>query len=313
MSPLKILHVDENHPLMLERLERLGYHNDLAYTTPLEEILKTINTYDGMVIRSRFPIDKKFIDTAQNLRFIARVGAGLENIDVKYAQSKNIHLIAAPEGNRNAVGEHAIGLLLGLMNKLRLGHHSIQQGKWLREVHRGFELENKKVGIIGYGNTGKNFAEKLKGFNVKVLCHDILPNIGDENATQVDLQTLMDEVQVLSLHIPQSKQTENMINKAFISKMKYPFWFINTARGKAVVTQDLVAGLRSGKILGAGLDVLEYESASFHSIFNIKNRPEALDFLLSADNVLLSPHVGGWTVESHRKLAQTIVDKIKSL
>ena len=313
MNPSKILHVDENHPLLLEGLEDLGYQNVLAYKTPLEELLNEIIQYEGMVIRSRFPIDKEFIDSAKNLRFIARVGAGLENIDLKYAQSKNIHLIAAPEGNRNAVGEHTLGLLLGLMNKLRLGHRSIQDGKWLRETHRGFELENKTVGIIGYGNTGKNFAQKLKGFSVRVLCHDILPNKGDDNATQVDLKTLMKEAQVLSLHIPQSTLTEEMINQNFISEMKHPFWFLNTARGKAVNTNDLVNGLKSGKILGAGLDVLEYESASFHSIFNAKNRPEALTYLLSADNVLLSPHVGGWTIESHQKLAQTILDKIKIL
>jgi len=309
----KILHIDENHPLLLDGLERLGYHNILAYKIPLDEILKNINQYDGVVIRSRFPIDEKFIDRAQNLQFIARVGAGTENINLNYARSKNIHVITAPEGNRNAVGEHAIGMLLSLMNKLYLGHQSIRGGKWLRETHRGFELENKTVGIIGYGNTGKSFAQKLKGFNVRVLCHDILPDIGDENAAQSTLKVLMKESQVLSLHIPQSTLTERMINQNFISKMEHPFWFLNTARGNAVVTKDLVEGLRSGKILGAGLDVLEYESTSFQSIFEAKSSPETLDYLLSAENVLISPHVGGLTFESHRKMAQTIVDKIKAL
>jgi len=313
MYPPKILHIDENHPSLLKGLEALKYDNILAYKTPLTTILKNVDQYEGVVIRSRFPIDKNFIDAAQNLRFIARVGAGLENIDLEYARSKNIHLIAAPEGNRNAVGEHTVGLLLGLMNKLRVGHQSIQKGKWLREAHRGFELENKTVGIIGYGNTGKNFAQKLKGFNVRILCHDVLPNQEDENATQVDLKTLQKEAQVVSLHIPQTHLTEKMFDQAFISKMKHPFWFLNTARGKAVVTKDLVEGLRSRKILGAGLDVLEYEPASFRSIFNARNLPKPLEYLLSSENVILSPHVGGWTVESHQKLAQTIVDKIKAL
>ncbi|MDA7570203.1 2-hydroxyacid dehydrogenase [Flavobacteriaceae bacterium] len=311
-APL-ILHVDENHPLLVEGLETLGYKNILAYETPIKEVLKNLHHYSGMVIRSRFPINKEFIDAGKNLKFIARVGAGMENIDVEYAQIKNILLIAAPEGNKNAVGEHTLGLLLSLMNKLRNGHQSIRQGDWLREEHRGWELEGKTIGIIGYGNTGKKFAEKLKGFNVTILYNDILQGIGDKNATEASIKTLQEKSDVLSLHIPQNDSTYRMINTSFIKAMKKPFWFLNTARGKAVVTEDLVEGLNSGKILGAGLDVLEYESSSFRSIFKKANRPKALEHLLSAENVLLSPHVGGWTFESHRKLAQTILNKIKIL
>ena len=311
-APL-ILHVDENHPLLVEGLETLGYKNILAYETPIKEVLKNLHHYSGMVIRSRFPVNKEFIDAGKNLKFIARVGAGMENIDVEHAQSKNILLIAAPEGNKNAVGEHTLGLLLSLMNKLRNGHQSIRQGNWLREEHRGWELEGKTIGIIGYGNTGKKFAEKLKGFNVTILYNDLLPGIGDKNATEATIKTLQEKSDVLSLHIPQTESTNQMINTSFIKAMKKPFWFLNTARGKAVVTEDLVKGLNSGKILGAGLDVLEYESASFRSIFKKADRPKALEYLLSAENVLLSPHVGGWTFESHRKLAQTILNKIKIL
>ena len=311
-APL-ILHVDENHPLLVEGLETLGYKNILAYETPIKEVLKNLHHYSGMVIRSRFPINKEFIDAGKNLKFIARVGVGMENIDVEYAQIKNILLIAAPEGNKNAVGEHTLGLLLSLMNKLRNGHQSIRQGDWLREEHRGWELEGKTIGIIGYGNTGKKFAEKLKGFNVTILYNDILQGIGDKNATEASIKTLQEKSDVLSLHIPQNGSTYRMINTSFIKAMKKPFWFLNTARGKAVVTEDLVEGLNSGKILGAGLDVLEYESSSFRSIFKKANRPKALEHLLSAENVLLSPHVGGWTFESHRKLAQTILNKIKIL
>jgi D-3-phosphoglycerate dehydrogenase len=196
------------------------------------------------------------------------------------------------------------------MNKLRQAHSSIERGEWHREKYRGWELEGKTVGIIGYGNTGKSFAKKLKGFDVKVIFHDIKTNLGDENAKQVSLEELQNRANILSLHIPQSDETNGMFDGKFIAQMKNPFWFLNTARGKAVVTSALVEGLVSGKILGAGLDVFEYESASFHSIFNDRNRPRSLDYLLTSEKVLLSPHVAGWTFESHLKLAQTIVDKI---
>ena len=310
----KILHVDENHPLLLEGLEALGYENVLAYNTPLDNLLSQFDSYTGLVIRSRFPVDKKCLDFGTHLKFIARVGAGLENIDVEYAKEKGITLIAAPEGNRNAVGEHALGMLLGVMNKLRIAHQSIAAGSWLREEHRGWELEGKTVGIIGYGNTGKSFAKKLQGFNdVKVLCYDILDGVGDDAAEQVSLDELQKKAHVVSLHIPETTKTLGFINKKFISQMRHPFWFINTARGKAVNTKDLVEGLKSGEILGAGLDVLEYESRSFYSVFESKKQSPALSYLLKSDQVLLSPHVGGWTFESHHKLAQTILDKIKAL
>jgi len=314
MKKPKVLHVDENHPLLIEGLEKLGFENVIAYTASLEDLLPKLSQYQGLVLRSRFPIDQKVLDAATQLQFIGRVGAGLENIDLDYARSKNIHLIAAPEGNRNAVGEHALGLLLALMNKLRLGHEKIRKGEWLREAHRGWELEGKTVGLIGYGNTGKSFAKKLSGFNaVKVLCYDIKPDVGDSYAKQVTLEDLQEKTQVLSLHIPETKETLAMIDAAFIKRMQFPFWFINTARGKAVVTKDLVSGLKNGKILGAGLDVLEYESSSFHSVFSAPNPPEELDYLIQSERVLLSPHVAGWTEESHTKLAQTIVEKVKAL
>lgn len=314
MNKPKILHVDENHPLLLEGLKSLGYDNHLAYDTPFEQLVPELNEAYGLVIRSRFPVNKKCIDEAPQLKFIARVGAGLENIDIDYALSKKITLIAAPEGNRNAVGEHALGMLLNLMNKLRLGHQSILDGSWQREAHRGWELEGKTIGIIGYGNTGKSFAKKLSGFNdLEVICYDIKPNIGDSFARQVTLEELQEKAQVVSLHIPQTQKTLGMIDLKFINQMQHRFWFINTARGKIVVTEDLVEGLKTDKILGAGLDVLEYESSSFHSVFNTSELSNTLQYFLQSDKVLLSPHVGGWTVESRRKLAQTILDKIKAL
>lgn len=307
---MRILHLDTNHPLLLQQLHDLGFVNDEDYTSSKEAIEAKIAHYDGIVIRSRFTIDKVFLDAATNLKFIARVGAGLENIDIEYAQQKGIQLIAAPEGNRNAVAEHALGMLLSLFNKLNQANNEVKNGLWLREANRGVELDGKTVGIIGYGNTGKAFAKKLRGFDVEVLCYDILENIGDENAQQVTLETLQLKSDVVSLHTPQTPQTLRMINATFINAFAKPFWFLNTARGKSVVTNNLVAALKNGKILGAGLDVLEYEKSSFEDMFTTE-MPEAFQYLIKANNVLLTPHIAGWTAESHIKLAQTIVDKIK--
>ncbi len=322
---MKILHLDKNHKLLINQLNDLGYTNHEDYTSSKEYIEAKIQDYDGIIIRSRFSIDKQFLDKAINLKFIGRVGAGLENIDCDYAKQKGVYLISAPEGNRNAVGEHSLGMLLSLFNKLNKANHEVRQGKWLREDNRGIELDGKTVGLIGYGNMGKAFAKKLRGFDVNVLCYDIKDNVGDENATQVSLQEFQQKVDVVSLHTPETLLTINMINTNFINQFKKPFWFINTARGKSVETKDLVSALQSGKILGAGLDVLEYEKASFEDLFKDvvgssassraqsrgENLPNPFQYLIQADNVLLTPHIAGWTIESKEKLAQTIVDKIK--
>ncbi|RZJ68507.1 MAG: hydroxyacid dehydrogenase [Flavobacterium sp.] len=310
--PAKILHLDSNHPLLLEQLAIAGFENFEDYKSSKEEIEAKIADYHGIVIRSRFKIDKTFLDKAVNLRFIARVGAGLESIDTEYAESKNIALIAAPEGNRNAVGEHSLAMLLSLFNKLNLADAEVKAGHWNREKNRGHELDGKTVGIIGYGNMGKSFAKKLRGFDVNVLCCDILKNVGDANAKQVSLEKLQQKSDVLSLHIPWTPQTDKMVNAEFIGAFQKPFWLINTSRGKNVVTDDLVSALKSGKILGAGLDVLEYEKSSFETLFS-GEIPAAFRYLLESNNVILSPHIAGWTVESKQRLAQVIVDKIKML
>ena len=308
---MKVLHLDSNHPLLLQGLQALGYENEEDYGSSREEILTKIHQYQGLILRSRTPIDQAFLDKATELKFIGRVGAGLENIDTAYAEKKGIFLASAPEGNRNAVGEHALGMLLSLFNKLRPAHESIGQGQWLREEHRGWEIEGKTVGIIGYGNMGKAFAKKLQGFDCEVLCYDLQPGLSNEHAKQVGLEELQRRVQILSLHTPQTPKTKGMVNTGFLNAFAHPIWLINTARGSAVVTEDLVEALKTGQVLGAGLDVLEYEKASFENLFESADRPAALDYLLNAPNVLISPHVAGWTVESHEKLAQTIVDKIK--
>jgi D-3-phosphoglycerate dehydrogenase / 2-oxoglutarate reductase len=309
-SNKNILHLDNNHPILEQQLEQVGYVNHYDYVSTKEEVEAKIHEYDGIVIRSRFKIDATFIDKATNLKFIARVGAGLESIDCEYAQQKGIHLIAAPEGNRNAVAEHTLGMILSLFNKLNHADREIRDGKWHREGNRGYELDGKTVGIIGYGNMGKAFAKKLRGFDVEVLCYDLLKNVGDENATQVTLAEFQQKVDVLSLHIPWTPQTDKMIDTQFITAFAKPFWIINTSRGKNIVTDDLVAAMKEDKILGAGLDVLEYEKLSFENLFINSSTPPAFEYLLKAPNVILTPHIAGWTFESHEKLAQVIANKI---
>ena len=311
ISVVKILHLDSNHATLIEQLNAAGFENHEDYTSTKLEIEKKIHNYDGIIIRSRFSIDKLFLEQASRLKFIGRVGAGLENIDCKFAYSRGIELIAAPEGNRNAVGEHSLGLLLSLFNKLNKADKEIRKGKWMREDNRGIELDGKTIGLIGYGNMGKAFAKKLRGFDLTVLCYDIKPNVGDENCKQVSLENLKQNADVLSLHTPQTEDTMHMINANFINSFSKKFWLINTARGASVVTKDLVKALKVGKILGAGLDVLEYEKSSFENLFSNNKIPEAFQYLISADNVILSPHVAGWTIESKERLAKIMVDKIK--
>lgn len=306
---MKVLHLDTNHPLLLEQFTQLGFENHEDYTSSKEEVEKKIHLYDGVIIRSRFTLNQQFLDKATNLKFIGRLGAGLENIDTEYAKQKNVFLASAPEGNRNAVGEHTLGMLLSLMNKMTKANREVKKGKWDREGNRGVELDGKTVGIIGYGNMGKAFAQKLKGFDVEIICYDIIGGVGDDNARQVGIMEFQQRSDIVSLHVPETELTTGMVNKEFINAFHKPFWFLNTARGKCAVTKDLVDGLKSEKILGAGLDVLEYEKKSFENMF--VQKPKAFKFLRKAKNVLLTPHVAGWTVESKEKLAQTVVDKIK--
>lgn len=309
---MKVLHVDINHPLIIEQFSELGFQNDEDYTSTKKEIESKIDQYDGLIIRSRFTIDSQFLDKAKNLKFIGRLGAGLENIDTKHAKSLGIFLAAAPEGNRNAVGEHAMGMLLSLFNKLNTADCEVRVGKWDREGNRGLELEGKVVGIIGYGNMGKAFAKKLIGFDVEeVICYDIQGGVEDKNARQVGIMEFQNRADVVSLHIPQTAETVGMVNSEFLNKFQKSIWIINTARGKCIITSDLVEAMKSGKVLGAGLDVLEYEKASFENMFSGNNLPDAFKYLINSDQVILSPHVAGWTAESKIKLAQSIVDKIK--
>ncbi len=309
VAAFKILHLDSNHPLLRETLDTAGFDNYEDFTSSKENIQKIIGDYHGIVLRSRFAIDREFIGKATNLRFIARVGAGLENIDCDYATSQGIALIAAPEGNRNAVGEHTLAMLLALLNKLHTADREIREGYWNREKNRGYELDGKTVGIIGYGNMGRAFARKLRGFDVNLICHDIKSDVGDNLARQVPLAELQRTADIVSLHLPWTPLTNGMINREFIESFAKPFWLVNTSRGKNVITADLASALESGKVLGAALDVLEFEKSSFEHLFD-QAMPDSFKYLLASDKVLLSPHVAGWSFESHKQLARVVAEKI---
>ena len=311
---MKILLLDSNHPLITEQLLAKGFILEEDFTSSYDEVLQKINQYDGIIIRSRIPLDKNFLENAQNLKFIARVGAGMENIDLETAKNLGISLINSPEGNRDAVAEHVVAMLLILMNRLFIASEEVKNGIWKREENRGDELLGKTFGIIGYGNMGKATAKKLSGFGVEVIFYDILPNLEDEFAKQVSLEELQERADILSLHIPLDASTEYLVDENFISKMKKNFYLVNTARGKNVKTSALVDALKSGKVKAAALDVLEYEKSSFENLdistsLSTRNK-EDLQFLLESNQVIVTPHIAGWTHQSKEKLAQFIVDKI---
>jgi len=309
---MKILHLDRNHPLLIKGLGEAGHINTESYNSTKLEVLNIVHKYEGIVIRSRFKLNSEILLKAENLKFIARVGAGTENINIDFTKEKNIKVITAPEGNRSAVAEHSIGMLLSLMNKLIYSHQKIKNGIWNRKLSRGIEIEGKTVGIIGYGNTGKSFAKKLSSFNCNVIFYDIKDNIGDKFAKQVDIETLKKKSEILSLHVPETNLTKGLIDIKFALSMKNSFWLINTARGKCVVLEDLIKCLGNGKILGAALDVFEFESSSFSSIFYNEKNSRIINELANMDNVILSPHVAGSTNESYRKLSEVILRKILS-
>ena len=304
---MKILLLDKNHPLITEQLSEKGFVLEEDFSSSYEQVLEKIHLYEGIIIRSRIPLDAHFLEKVKNLKFIARVGAGMENIDIAKAQELGIKLINSPEGNKDAVAEHVIGTLLVLMNRLFISSNEVKKGIWLREENRGEEILGKTFGIIGYGNMGKAVAKRLSGFGCKTIFYDIKPNLSDEFATQVSLQELQENADILSLHTPLTEDTLYMIDEEFISKMKKNFYFINTARGKNLKTSALVNALKSGKIKGACLDVLEYEKTSFE---NLETKNEDLEYLLNSEKAIITPHIAGWTHESKIKLAQVIVDKI---
>ncbi|RMZ60579.1 hydroxyacid dehydrogenase [Chryseobacterium nematophagum] len=307
---MKVLLLDKNHPLITKQLLDRNFILEEDFTSSYDEVCDKIGNYDGVIIRSRIPLDRSFLEKATHLKFIARVGAGMENIDIEVAKKLGIQLINSPEGNRDSVAEHVVGMLLILMNRLFIASQEVKQGIWKREENRGDELLGKTVGLIGYGNMGKATAKRLSGFGCRVIFYDILPNLSDEYGMQVSLEELKRTADILSLHIPLTSDTHYLINDQFFKDMKDGIYFVNTARGKNLKTKDLVIALKSGKIKGACLDVLEYEKSSFE---NIETENEDLEYLLTSEKVIVTPHIAGWTIQSKEKLAQFIVDKIVAL
>jgi D-3-phosphoglycerate dehydrogenase len=307
---MTILFLDEVHEILANRLTEAGHTCIHAEEKSLDECLELVKKVEGIVIRSRFPMNESFLKHAFALKFIARSGAGMENIDVPYCTERGITLYNSPEGNRNAVAEHALGMLLSLMNKLNSADLEVRNGKWDREGNRGIELDGKTVGIIGYGNNGKAFAKKLRGFDVNVLAYDkYKQSYGSDFVKECTLDAILDQADVISFHIPQNKETLFFANEAFFSKIEKPIFLLNLSRGKIVETAALVKAIENGKVLGAGLDVLEYEKSSFESFFE-QELPLPFQYLLTSPKVILTPHVGGWTNESYFKLSNVLADKI---
>ncbi len=304
-----ILIVDEVHKILLDILNR----NNITYTyqpkITLAEAKAIISSYSGIIIRSKFKIDKKFIDLSPKLKIIGRVGAGLENIDTEYCNNKNIKVVNSPEGNKDAVGEHALGMILSLFNKLKQADLQIRNGIWDRENNRGIELAGKTIGIIGYGNMGSAFAKKLSGFDVNVIAYDkYKTNFSDKYVKEVELNEIFENADIISLHTPLTEETKYLINFEFIRNFKKQIYIINTARGQSLNIADLVNELKTGKILGACLDVLEYEKLNFENIAN-NNISDEYNYLLNSEKVILSPHVAGWTNESYVKISKIIAEK----
>ena len=311
---MKILIADPVHPVFIESLKQNNFNITDGREWTFEKILSEISLFDGIVIKSRFNIDKKFLDTAINLKFIARNGVGLEHIDYNYCELKNIRIITAPEGSRDAVGEHALGMLLSLLHKINIANQQVKDGQWIREANRGVELKAKTVGIIGYGNMGSSFAKKLQGFEVSVLAYDKYKSgFGNEYVKEVQPEVIFSETDILSLHIPLTEETSNLVNENYINQFKKEFYLINTSRGKIVKTSALTQAIKKGMIKGACLDVLEYERQSFENLFEEENKNIDLQYLLKSDKVIFTPHIAGWTYESDEKIGRVLAERVISL
>lgn len=307
---MKILFLDTVHEILEKRLSEKGFTCIDGTKLSLEETKNQLSDIDGIVIRARFTLNEDILKHAPKLKFIARSGAGMENIDVDYCASRGIELFNAPEGNCNAVGEHALGMLLSLMNKIHTANRDVKKGLWEREFNRGLELDGKKVGIIGFGNNGSAFAKKMRGFDVEILAYDkYKTGFSTEQVKESSLEEIFEKADVISFHIPQNEETIYFANEQFFNSLQKPIFLVNLSRGKIVETKALLNALNSGKVLGAGLDVLEYEKSSFENMFD-GSLPKEFTELVQSEKVLLTPHVGGWTNESYFKLSDVLADKI---
>jgi D-3-phosphoglycerate dehydrogenase len=305
---MKILIVDDLHPIFKEQAAALGFEVDDKPLITRAETLAIIKDYVGIAVRTKFRIDTELFDAAPQLKFVARAGAGLDNIDEDVAKSRGIALLNAPEGNRDAVGEHAIGLLLSLMNDFRKADQEVRDRKWDREGNRGYELKGKTIGLIGYGFMGQQMARKLSGFEVNVIAYDkYKTGFSNEYAREVSMEEIVKHTDVLSLHIPLTAETRQLVNEEYFFHFKKPIFFINTARGEIVNTSAVLANIKNGKILGAGLDVLETEK------FPALGEQSWYEELKKNERVILTPHVGGWTFDSYRKISEVLAQKLAEI
>ena len=300
----RILIADRTHEVLEDKLREAGFVVSVEPDHDYESLVAAAQGCVGLVVRSKVIIDSKFIDRVSSLSCIGRVGAGMETIDVEYAESKGISCLNSPEGNRDAVGEHAVGLLLALIDNIARADAEVRQGLWRREANRGIELGSLTVGIIGYGNMGQSFAKRLSGFGCRVVIYDKYKEIGT-------LEEVQREADVVSFHVPLTDETHHYLDAGFIEAMAKPFFVVNTARGAVVDTEALVQGLERGKVRGAALDVLEYENMQADGLGDV---PVSMQYLMRSPLTVLTPHVAGWTVESKYKLAAVLADKmIKTL
>ena len=311
---MKVLLADSNHVILNETLIAAGIECDKFWDKSKEELIAILPNYDAVVLRSKFKITKEIIDSCPNLKCIGRVGAGMENIDVDYATQKGIKCVHAPEGNMDAVGEHALGMLLMLLNNIKKADAEVRKGIWIRAENRGVEIKHMTVGIVGYGFMGSSFAQKLTGLGCEILAYDkYKTGFGSKYVKETHMQEIYERADILSLHIPYNNETHYMLDKQFIGSFKKPIYVVNTARGKCLNTADLVEGLKSGKVLGACLDVLEYETVSFESL-DQNSFPEPFKYLIGSDRTVLTPHIAGWTHDSNYKMSKVIAEKmIKAL
>ena len=306
----KCLIVDELHENIHPLLKNIGVEVSYCPQYQRNEIIEHLRGMDGLIIRSKTTVDEELLQYADKLKFVARAGAGIDNLDQYYLESKNINILNAPEGNRDAVAEHVIGLILNLSNNISRSNQEVKKGRWNRESNRGFELNSKTIGLIGYGNMGKALASKLSVFDCNIIAYDkYKTGFADTHCKEVSLQQLFQETDILSLHTPLTNETNGMVNKNFFECFRKNIIFINTARGEISPLSDLVQCLQSGKISAAGLDVLESEKLNKLT----KAQKECFDILSSNNNVILTPHVAGWSAESYKKINEVLVNKIKKV
>ena len=309
MKP-KILITETIHECIIPLLEDIGYEVHYKPKIDRQGIMDTLEDYIGIIIRSKTQADKELIQSGKNLKFLARSGAGMDQVDLEYAESRNISLLNAPEGNRDAVAEHTLGLLLNLINKMRNADLQVRKKIWDREGNRGVELMHRTFGIIGFGNMGKAVSRRLSGFGCKIIAYDkYKKGFANDFVEEVELEELFERADIVSFHVPLTPETKFYVNDEFIESFKKNIILLNTARGEIMTLKSLVKYLKSGKISAAGLDVLENEKMAKLT----EEQNELMAELFDMENVLLTPHVGGWTVESYIKISETLGKKIKDL